>query len=92
MKKSILLFALLFVSLFASANEIQSKSIIVETTRDTKSKEMSLTEEDKTVFFDLTYCVTRKSYLFVESFMGMDGQVYERYEVVTTTTCYTIKD
>jgi hypothetical protein len=92
MKKTIFLFAFLFVSLFASANEVETKASFLNQTTEIEAKEFSITEKEKISYFDITYCVTRTSYYYVASFVGMDGETYDQYEVVVTTTCYIIKD
>ena len=90
MKKTIFLFAFLFVSLFASANEVESKALVVNQAIGLNTKEFSISVEDDSSYFFLTYCVTRTNNFYIDPFTGMDGQVYERWEVVTTTTCYTV--
>jgi hypothetical protein len=81
MKKPVFLFAFLFVSLFASANEVELNNIILDKSEVVEAKEVLEAEDDG-------FCVTRKSYYFVESFVGMDGETYDVYDVITTTTCY----
>lgn len=90
MKKTFFLIAFLFVSLFASANEIETKTLVLNQTKEVVTKEVSMSEEDESLAFFMTYCHTRVNYWYVDSFMGMDGQMYDRYDVETTTTCYTI--
>lgn len=81
MKKTIFLFVFLFASLFVSANEVESNTIILDKSEVVETKEITADRDD-------SFCFTRKSYYFVESFMGMDGEIYDVYDVLTITTCY----
>lgn len=87
MKKTIFLFAFLSVSLFASANEVGTKTLIPNQIKEINTKEVSLSEEDGDSELLVDFCITRTNYWFVESGYDMQGY-YEIYDVETTTTCY----
>jgi hypothetical protein len=88
MKKTFFLIAFLFVSLFASANEIETKTLVLSQTKEVETKEVTVSEEDESLELFVFFCITRTNYWYVETVMGMDKQLYDVYEVEETTTCY----
>lgn len=87
MKKTIFLFAFLSVSLFASANEVETKTLVPDHTKDLNTKEVTVSEEEEDSELLKEICFTRTSYWYVGTGWDMYGS-YEIYDVETTTTCY----
>ena len=87
MKKNVLLLAFMFSSLFASANEVGTKTLIPNQIKEINTKEVSLSEEDGDSELLVDFCITRTNYWFVESVYDMQGY-HEIDDVETTTTCY----
>ena len=88
MKKTIFLFAFSFVSLFASANEVEAKTLVLDQTKDLNTKEVTVSDEDESSELFVMFCVTHTNYWYEYSYKGMDGRTYEVYTVETTTNCY----
>lgn len=87
MKKTIFLFAFLSVSLFASANHEEVKTLDSHLTENLNTKEVTLSEEEQALELLKEMCFTRTSYWYVGTGWDMYGS-YEIYDVETTTTCY----
>jgi hypothetical protein len=88
MKKTIFLFAFLFVSLFASANEIESNNEVSGKNDVVETKVITVSDEDELSDLLLIYCITRTNYWYVGTVRLMDGNLYDQYDVEVTTTCY----
>lgn len=88
MKKTIFLFAFLFVSLFASANEVESNTIILDKSEVVKTKEITVSKEGESEDLLVDFCITRTNYYYEGTYQHMDGLYYDHYDVVETITCY----
>ncbi|MDX6190761.1 hypothetical protein SGQ83_15485 [Flavobacterium sp. Fl-318] len=86
MKKNLLLPAFLFVSMFVNASVVKHNNVNAEKNSVVKIETVGANLETEEL--ESPFCFTRTSKWYVESYMGMDGEVYDVYEVETTTTCY----
>lgn len=93
MKKIICLFALLFVSLFASANtiELSTPEFVNSTESCTINVENGTTVTSFEMLDGLKVCYTTTLTLLVDSFVSpVTGQEMEVYHVYTSTVCVTV--
>lgn len=88
MKKTIFLFAFLFVSLLASANEVESNTIIFDKSEVVETKGITVSKEGETEDLLFEFCITRTNYWYVGTVRLMDGNLYDQYDVEITVTCY----
>ncbi|MEZ7499022.1 hypothetical protein QO200_09735 [Flavobacterium sp. Arc3] len=47
-----------------------------------------MSEDEEALEILEEFCITRRNYWYRDSFIGLDGEVYDRYDVETTITCY----
>lgn len=95
MKKIICLFALLFVSLFASANNNESNASTLvnftETVTPNAEANPSITVTSFAILDGLKVCYTTTLTLLVDTYVSpVTGQTMEVYRVYTSTVCMTV--
>jgi hypothetical protein len=87
MKKTFLPVCLLF-AVFASANTKEIEDVFLKENVTLECKVVNQLENENIIEAEDQWCHTVRSRWYRDSFTGLDGKSYDRYDIVDTTYCY----